>query len=87
MKNPNDPIQNRTQNLSRCSGPPQPTAAPHINSTKQQKIRAYDVTTGINQSYNMSFCASKNKKGIIPSHRICTPIFGPQVLHINKVLV
>jgi len=51
MKNPNDPIQNQTKDLTGCSG--------YHNSTKQQKIRAYDITTGLNQSHNMSVCAGR----------------------------
>jgi hypothetical protein len=55
-------------------------------TTTQQKIRAYDITTGLNQAHNTSVCAG-GERGIIQSHGVCRQIFGPQVLQINKVLV
>jgi hypothetical protein len=36
MKNPNDPIGNRTHDISACSAVPQPTAAPRAQ--KEHKV-------------------------------------------------
>jgi hypothetical protein len=94
MKNPNDPIQNQTKDLPGCSGLPQSSVPLHTTITQQsnQKIGAYNITTGLNKSHNMSVYVGGGGGGgtgaeIIRSHGVCRPIFGLQVLRINKVLV